>query len=254
MDTPLGSSGDEGTRSLNILGLGADYGPSGFDVRHRLTVNGNYELPVGRGRKYMNQGGLLDYAIGGWASSFVFRAQTGQPISIGTNGLTSPGGAQVNAIRIGDPYAAGGTANSTNPGVTCPSKVRTVQNWYNPCAFKNPQADNIGYTNARYSDGTRVPNTVSGQAAYAYVGSNRGQVYGPGYERVDASLFKSFATFREQNLQFRADIFNVLNTPGYGNPSTTNISSNGGQITGARTFAANAPDSRYFQFALKYTF
>ncbi len=253
-DTPLGSTGDQGTRSLNILGLGADYGPSGFDVRHRFTINGNYELPVGRGKKYLNGGGPLDYALGGWSSSFVFRAQTGQPITIGTNGITNPGGAAYNAIRIGDPYAGGGSANSTNPGVTCPTKVRTVQNWYNPCAFKNPQADNIGYTTARYSDGSLIPNSVSGQAAYAYVGSNRGQVYGPGYERVDASLFKAFHTFREQALQFRADIFNVLNTPGYGNPSNTSISSTGGQITSARTFQSNTPDSRFFQFALKYTF
>jgi len=253
-DTPLGTTNDEGTRSLNILGLGADYGPSGFDVRQRFTVNGNYELPVGRGKKYLNNGGLLDYAVGGWSTSFVFRAQTGQPISISTNGITSPSGATVNAIRIGDPFAAGGSTNASNPGITCATKARTVQNWYNPCAFANPKADDIGNTTGTYSDGTPIPNSVSGQAAYAYVGSNRGQVYGPGYERVDASLFKSFRTFREQNLQFRADIFNVLNTPGYGNPSTTNISSTGGLITGSRTFQSNTPDSRFFQFALKYTF
>ena len=253
-DTPLGTTGDEGTRSVNILGLQADYGPSGFDVRQRFTVNGNYELPLGRGRKYLNSGGLMDYLVGGWSSSFVFRAQTGQPISIGTNGITSPGGATVNAFRIGNPFAAGGSPNSTNPSITCPTKIRTVENWYNPCAFANPKADDIGYTTGKYVDGTLIPNSVSGPAAYAYVGSNRGTAYGPGYERVDASLFKSFKTFREQSLQFRADIFNVLNTPGYGNPSTTNISSSGGLITGARTFQSNTPDSRFFQFALKYAF
>lgn len=254
-DTPLGSTNDEGTRSLNILGLGADYGPSGFDVRQRFTVNGNVELPVGRGRQFMNNDNrFVDYAIGGWSSSFVFRAQTGQPLSIGTNGITNPTGAVYNAIRVRNPYAGGGTPNASNPGISCPARVRTVQNWYNPCAFANPLGDNIGNTNQTYPDGTPIPNSISGQAAYAYVGSNRGQVYGPGYERVDASLFKSFPTFREQNLQFRADIFNVLNTPAYGNPSTVNISSTGGLITGSRLFQANTPDSRFFQFALKYTF
>ncbi len=253
-DTPLGSTNDQGTRSINILGQGADYGPSGFDVRHRFTINGNYQLPFGRGQKYLNNGGILDYAIGGWSSSFTFRAQTGQPLTIGTNGINNPSGAAYNAIRIGDPFKGGGTPDPSNPGITCPTKVRTVQNWYNPCAFRNPQADNIGLAGGTYSDGTKIPNSVSGPAAYAYVGSNRGQVYGPGYERTDMSLFKSFPTFREQALQFRADIFNVLNTPAYGNPSTTNISSNGGQITGSRTFQSNTPDSRFFQFALKYTF
>jgi hypothetical protein len=255
-DTPLGSSSDQGSRSVNILGLRGDYGPSGFDARQRLTVNGNYELPFGKGRKYINNGGrIADYAIGGWSSSFVFRAETGQPITIGTNGITSPSGATANAIRIGDPFKAGGTANSTNPGIACPTKVRTVINWYNPCAFANPEVDNIGYTANFYPGTTQlIPNTVSGAAALPYVGSNRGQTYGPGYERVDASLFKSFPTFREQSLQFRADIFNALNTPGYGTPSNTSISSTGGLITSARTFGANQPDSRYFQFALKYTF
>ncbi len=254
-DTPLGSSGDQGDRSVNILGWRADYGPSGFNVKHRLTVNGNYELPVGKGRKYFNNSGIADYAIGGWSTSFVFRAETGQPITIGTNGITSPSGASVNANRVGDPFKGGGTPNPTNPGIACPTKVRTVQNWYNPCAFANPEPDNIGYT-ANFYPGTtqRIPNTVSGAAALPYVGSNRGQTTGPGYERVDASLFKSFPTFREQSLQFRADIFNALNTPAYGAPSNTGISGNGGLITGARGFGLNAPDSRYFQFALKYSF
>ena len=255
VDTPLGSSGDEGTRSLNILGLGADYGSSGFDVRHRVTVNGNYELPFGKGRAYLNNSGLVDEIIGGWSSSFVFRAETGQPISIGTNGLTSPGGATVNAHRIADPFATNLSPNASNPGITCPTKVRTVQNWYNPCAFANPRSDNLGYTTNYYPGTTQlIPNTVTGQAAYAYVGDNRGQTYGPGYERVDASLFKNFHTFREQALQLRADIFNVLNTPGYGNPSNNGISGNGGLITYARTFQSNTPDSRFFQFAAKYNF
>ncbi len=253
-DTPLGSTSDQGTRSLNILGLAADYGPSGFDVKHRFTLNGNYVLPFGRGQRYANNGGLLDYAIGGWSSSFVFRAETGQPITIGTNGITTPSGAAYNAIRVRDQFQGGGVPDPSNPGITCPTKVRTVQHWFNPCAFANPRADNIGLAGGRYSDGTPIPNSISGQAAYAYVGSNRGQTRGPGYERVDASLFKSFHTFREQSVQFRADIFNVLNTPAYGNPNNTGISSTGGLITGARFFQANTPDSRFFQFALKYLY
>ncbi len=255
--TPLGSTADSGYRSLNILGIGADYGNSPFDVRHRFTFNSNYELPFGHGKKFLNESKLLDYVVGGWSDSTVFRAQTGEPITIGTNALNSPSGSGVHAIRIGNPYAGGGSANATNPGVACPAKVRTVQNWYNPCAFANPQADNLGYTNKAYADsvnGQLIPNTVTGAAAMPYVGSPRGQIYGPGYVRVDMSLFKSFPTFREQNLQFRADVFNLLNTPAYGDPSNSGIASTGGQITGARFFQANTPDSRFFQFSLKYTF
>jgi hypothetical protein len=255
--TPLGSTADPGYRGSNIVPIGDDYGNSPFDVRHRFTLNGNYELPFGRGRKFANHSGLLDYAVGGWSSSLVFRAQTGEPITVGTNNITSPSGAEAHALRIGDPFKSGGSAPANNPGITCPTRVRTVANWYNPCSYTNPEADNIGYTTATYANspsGQLIPNTVSGAAALAYLGNPRGNGVGPGYERIDASLFKSFKTFREQNLQFRADIFNLLNTPGYGDPSNTGISNNGGEITGARTFQSNTPDSRFFQFSAKYNF
>ena len=256
--TPLGSTSDGGYRSLNIIGIGADYGNSGFDVRHRFTLNGNYALPFGRGREYLNHGGVLDYLVGGWSDSFTFRAQTGEPITVTPNSVTSPAGAStINAAKIGNPFQAGGSPNASNPGIVCPTKVRTVQNWYNPCAFANPEADNLTYTAAVYPDsptGVHIPNTVTGVAALPYLGSPREQTYNPGYVRLDMSLFKSFPTFREQALQFRADVFNLLNTPAYGYPSNLGISSNGGLITAARSFSANTPDSRFFQFALKYTF
>ncbi len=256
--TPLNSTGDPGYRSLNILGIAADYGNSPFDVRHRATLNGNYELPFGMGRKYLNSSKLLDYAVGGWSTSLTVAIQTGEPFTIGANNISSPSGSGINAVRTGaNPFQAGGSPNATNSSITCPNAVRTIQNWYNPCAFNNPEADNIGYSTAKYADsssGQLIPNTVTGSAALPYVGSPRGQTYGPGYNRTNISLFKAFPTFREQTLEFRADVFNLFNTPAYGDPSTANISSNGGQITGARFFQANTPDSRFFQFSLKYTF
>jgi len=255
--TPLGSTADPGFRGTNIVPIGKDYGNSPFDVRHRVTLNGNYELPVGRGKRFVNHGGPLDYIVGGWSTSLVFRAQTGEPITVGTNNITSPSGASAHAVRISDPFKGGGSPPANNPTISCPTKVRTVINWYNPCAYENPKADDIGYTTQTYANspsGQLIPNTVSGNAALAYLGNPRGNGFGPGYERIDASLFKSFKTFHEQSFQFRADMFNLLNTPGYGDPSNTGISSNGGEITGARTFQSNTPDSRFFQFSAKYNF
>jgi hypothetical protein len=255
--TPLGSTADPGYRGTNIVPIGADYGNSPFDVRHRFTLNGNYDLPFGHGRKFINHNGPLDYIAGGWSTSLVFRAQTGEPITVGTNNLTSPSGAGAHALKIHDPFSSGGSAPANNPGISCATRTRTVQNWYNPCSYTNPKADDLGYTDAIYPDSPsmqHVPNTVSGAAALAYLGNPRGNGNGPGYERIDASLFKSFKTFREQNFQFRADVFNLLNTPGYGDPSNSGISNNGGEITGARTFQSNTPDSRFFQFSAKYNF
>jgi hypothetical protein len=247
--TPLGSTGDGGYRGTNIIPIGYDYASSPFDVRHRLTFNGNYQLPFGRGRRYLNQGGVSDYLFGGWATSLTFRAQTGEPFTVYSSNITNPSGASARAIRVADPFKGGGTPDPSYGGsFTCPTKVRTLKNWYNPCSFRNPKASDITYK----SDGT--PNTVSGLAALPYLGSSRNQIAGPGYTRVDSSLFKSFPTWHEQNVQFRADVFNLLNTPGYGEPSNTGIGPNGGQITGARFFQNYTPDSRFFQFSLKYNF
>jgi hypothetical protein len=88
----------------------------------------------------------------------------------------------------------------------------------------------------------------------SYLGGVRNSVYGPGYERINMSMFKDFPTWREEYLEFRGDIFNVLNTPAYGEPSVTNLNTNGGQITSPRTFQNFTPDARFFQFALKYAF
>ena len=68
------------------------------------------------------------------------------------------------------------------------------------------------------------------------------------------SLFKDFATFRKQYVSFRVDAFNLLNHPTLGNPSNTNNSSNGGQITGPKFFQNNTPDSRFLQISAKYVF
>lgn len=249
--TPLGSTGDPGYRNTNIIPESGEYASSPFDVRNRFTFNGNYQLPWGKGRQYA-MSGPLDYIVGGWSSSMTFIAQSGEPFTVYSSNITSPAGAGVHAFRIADPFKGGGTPDPSYTGsnaYTCPTKVRTVANWYNPCSFRNPKADDLG-TNG-------VPTNISGEAALAYLGPPRNQIQGPGYARVNMSLFKSFPTWREQNLELRADVFNLLNTPGYASPGSsgnTGIGPNGGQITGARFFQSYTPDSRFFQFAAKYNF
>jgi hypothetical protein len=67
------------------------------------------------------------------------------------------------------------------------------------------------------------------------------------------SLFKNFNTIENQHLQFRADIFNLFNTPAFGNPSGS-INSNGGVISSTRSLGQFTPNSRFIQLALKYYF
>jgi hypothetical protein len=131
--------------------------------------------------------------------------------------------------------------------------VKNHNNWYNPCAFKNPwnsaPAANGGDHPLAAGSYVTDPGTILG-----YVGGRRNQIAGPGYDRVNASIFKSFSVYREQKLDFRADIFNVLNTPALGNPNDSSNDSNGGQITGTRNLQNHAPDSRFIQLSLRYAF
>lgn len=248
--TPLGSTGDGGYRNALLTGISADYSNSPFDVRHRFTINGSYAVPYGVGRRFGNHHGIADLLLGGWTNSLTFIAQTGQPFSLASS-ITTANGAGSHPILIRNPFQGGGTLDprrtdfrdAQGAPLPCPTKVRTTTNWYNPCAFINPPAANT------------IPNgsRITGLAALAYLGAPRNTVYGPGYERVNGSLFKNFTVFRESSFQLRADYFNLLNTPAYGNPNG-NIGTGGGQITSNRSLGQFYPDSRFFQFAAKFNF
>jgi hypothetical protein len=244
-----GLSAGIGNRNQALLPFISEYTNSAYDVRNRVTVNGNYQLPFGKGRAHVNQSRWADLAIGGWSTSLTFAAQSGTPFTVSPNN-SGPAGGSARAIRLSDPF---GTIST--PTCQAPSKVRTKDNWYNPCAFGNP------------IDGTTIapvgqapgPNQVAGPVTdmatvIALLGGKSNQIYGPGYYGLNMSVFKNFTTWHEQYLQFRADGFNVLNHPTLNNPSTTNNNPNGGEITGPKFFQNNTPDARFFQLSLKYAF
>jgi hypothetical protein len=249
-----------GDRNMALIPWSQEYTNSPYDVRNRFTFNGNYQLPFGKGKAYLNNSHWEDEVIGGWSSTLTFVAQTGTPFSVSPDINTAAGGG-ARAIKIGDPFAAGGTADTANnPGVTCASKTKTKDHWYNPCAFANPIPGNaiapVGTPVG--TGGYQFYGPVTDQAsAIALLGGRSNVLYGPGYYNVNTSLFKSFATFREQSLQFRVDAFNLLNHPTLNNPNNngnSSNSSNGGQIYGPNFFQNNTPDARFLQLSAKYSF
>lgn len=248
----LGSTGDAGYRNVNLTGIGSEYSNSPWDVRHRVTLMGFYALPFGEGRQFLNRAGVANFLLGGWSTDLTFAAQTGQPFTVNTDlGSAGPNGGSAHAIMIRDPFKPGGTPDPSNPGITCAQKTRTLQHWYNPCAFANPP---LAFPAAAVA-GSPVSNTqIVGAAALPYLGSPRNNMHGPGYERINLSIFKDFHLYREGGLQFRTDVFNVFNTPAYGVPSTTDNSTNGGLITAPQTFQNFSPDARFFQFSAKVRF
>src|SRR6185437_6377855 len=76
--TPL-NGGANIYRSALLLPVDSKYTNSDWDVRHRFTFTGDYKLPFGKGRKYMNHGGILNELVGGWSADLTFYAMTGNP-------------------------------------------------------------------------------------------------------------------------------------------------------------------------------
>lgn len=229
-------------RNPLLIPISEEYANSPLDVRHRFTFNGNYELPFGAHRRFLNRQGVLNAVVGDWSSSLTFQAQTGNPISITPNISTAVGLNAAGAIRLSDPFTAGGSAPTSN-ATTCATQTRTVQHWFNPCAFGSPLPGS-----------SLTAATSSHDTVLQYAGGRRSQTFGPGFERINASFFKSFNLWKENPLQFRADVFNLLNTPAYGTPSILTNGPAGGQITSTRSLQAYSPDARFFQFSAKYTF
>ncbi|MBV8774257.1 MAG: TonB-dependent receptor, partial [Deltaproteobacteria bacterium] len=140
--SPLGDilNGAQGIRNPFQLGYAYDYGESSMDVPQRFTFNGQYELPFGKGRKYLNTGTLANLIVGGWATSLVFRTQSGNVSPVFSTNNPTNGVSGATAYQIADPFKPGGTPDPTigqDPSV-CSQPTRTINHWFNPCAFRNP--------------------------------------------------------------------------------------------------------------------
>lgn len=254
----LADNQDYGYRAPGILPISTEKRNSAFDVRQRFTFDGNYELPFGYGRRFMNRKGVLDQIAGGWSATLVFQGQTGNPFSLYADIPTANGLDNAPPVTKVNPFGGGGipSLNSGLPaGYVCPTSVRTPRQWYNPCAFANPRPGSDIVAPGTTPTGTQIVGPVTDPSTVLqFAGGPLLSVYGPPLRRFNMSVFKNFPTWREQTLQFRADIFNVLNTPWFAVPSYSNDGAFGGQITSTRETGSFTPDPRFFQFAIKYQF
>jgi len=113
----------------------------------------------------------------------------------------------------------------------------------NPVAGQRPMLHGSEHTIGRWFN-----TDAFSRAAVTYGSSQRHPVVGPGLETLDLSLAKSFRLLQGQQLQFRWEAFNALNTPQWGNPNGTLGNVNFGVISSTRV------NNREMQFSLKYLF
>ena len=201
------------------MGINADYGLCDIDVRRIVHASGTYTLPFGRGQRWASHGAAA-WIVGGWSVNGIFTTQDGQPLTIACT-TTNAAGLGCNALKVAgaNPYAG---------------KHNAVQ-FLNPAAFANP------------------PVATATVASPANLGGSPTQVSGPPYRRLNLSLFRRLPAFRESFFEFRAEIFNLTNTPNLAQPGSLNF-------TTPNTFASisstrdNPNDPREIQLSLKYYF
>ena len=163
----------------------------------------------------------------------------------------------INPCAYEDPLGVGSSNNATSAGYLAPYETGTFSYASGPVGADNALCDGLGCTtnSTGATAGTPVP-YVTGYAAVApFFGGPKNSISGPGNWRLNASMFKDFRTWHEQYLEFRADAFNLLNHPSFGNPSMgTNIGANVVQITGTSSNQNLTIDARFFQLSGKYVF
>ncbi|WP_239461449.1 TonB-dependent receptor [Occallatibacter savannae] len=204
-----------GLRAYAIPGLGPkfDYALANFDIRHVVHFSGGYELPFGKGKQYMNHGGPADLILGGWAMNWIVTLQGGQPLNFGCpSGTVAGAGCNTVLVKGQDPKL--GIKTKTIDGAPRPFWVN------NPAAFSQPCQLTWDGTNpgslAPKPDSPKGCIPLNGAGA---LGSKPGQIAGPGFHRLDYSLFKNFKISERFSTQFRAEFFNILNHPNFNAPN-----------------------------------
>ena len=200
-----------------------DYGPAFFDATHIFTFAGYYDLPFGRGRQFgANMNRVLDEAVGGWKLGTVASLHSGFPFTV-----SSPGN-----------YAVNQRANRGNHYRKLVVQDRSVDHWFGT----GPSATACGVDQDNGSCAYGQESTTG--FGTASVGSERS----PGFKNVDANLSKSFNLKEGIDLQFRANLYNVLNTASLAAPQNDISSASFGQITGTLS------TERQIELALKLSF
>lgn len=169
------------------FGIQGDYGLCDFDVPKAFHFSGQYQVPVGHGRKFMaHSNGVVNAIVGGWSANWILTLEDGQPGTVPC-AITTTTGLGCNALMV--------------PGQGLYEGAHNVNHWLNPNAFASPPVA-----------------TTIGQTDYAPLGGAPTQFFGPGFHRLDFSLFKNFQINERFRLEFRSEFFNLTNTPNFSPP------------------------------------
>ena len=211
-----------GARSMDAYNLKAEYGPVWGTRRHRWLTTAVYELPFGRGRKFMsNSSRLADAVLGGWRLSNIFLIQSGP--------FETP------YFSNGDPSGTGSglIGRPQHPDVVGNGMVShpTAGMWFNPAAFACPATP--GWSIGQPC--TIGDNPASDIAPIGRFGdAGIGILTGPGTVNLSTALGKSFAITEKVKFKIEGSFTNLFNHVNLGDPVAGIDNPSFGQITRAR--------------------
>lgn len=205
----------------------AGYASSDYDLRHQLSANYVWDLPIKSGNRWVND------VIGGWQVAGTFFYRTGFPFSV-VNGATESALASNNL-----------TVNGAFLGTVLYEPAAGV-----PTTFGSNCANVACFTTSSFA----TPTNFDANARNAF--------RGPGYFNTDLNIKKTFAATERFKFTLGANFFNVLNHPNFQNPVNNDLSSSFGQITALAVspttpygaFASAAEGMRILQVFGKVTF
>jgi hypothetical protein len=215
-------SANSGGRNQPLGSFRGDYynpdsntGPSDFDRTHRFVASWLYEIPG-----FRQSHGAVKAALDGWSVSGVGTVQSGLPFSIiDTRGGTIVGANSYAQLASGvDVDAIGGSGRTQD----------RLNGYFNTAAFTTPP---------QIGNGTGFGNAP------------RNLLRGPGQVNFDMALVKTFSVVAERNVEFRAEFFNIFNTPQFGLP--------GNALSTPSTFgviSTTVVSPRIIQVAVRYRF
>jgi hypothetical protein len=178
--------------------LAAEYGRSDFDVRHRVVITYNYDLPIGHGHRVLGSApGVVDQVLGNWQIGGITSYRSGFPFTVWGDFLnTDFSGFNQFADRA-----------SFKPGFSSlPTKMGDPDHAFDASVFTATAATNIGNT-------------------------RRNAFTGPNAVNTDFAVFKNFPFMENKRVQFRAEFFNVFNHVQFNLPTSSLSSSSVGKIT-----------------------
>jgi hypothetical protein len=170
-----------------------NYGPSPFDIRHVVHVSGTYDLPFGKGKKFLNTSKLANETVGGWTLGTIITLQSGTPVQM------SGGYNTVNANDSGVVFLNGFTADQLNNSIHVTRTGNPFVYAFDPSKYLAP--------NGSASASLLTPNIAAGQWGY------RPMIYGPHWFNADLSVNKAIPIRESVRFTIQGEFLNLFNHP-----------------------------------------